>query len=851
MASFNLKKTLQILTPRMTILAAAYSLRSAVRTIRATNPGQRGLAFLRAVRAEMYKPARPDLPPYDSIPHTSRFQHLSQAEDGAVLIRTFRATLKVQPLRDNLLLIRARQDNDFPQPFSYGVEKPLEAYDAPPIDITQTDTVVRLNLGRLTLELGKETGQLDLFDVDGRALFQGKGIGWDEHGQLAWQVRFDPDSAFYGLGEKASELNHAGKRFELWNTDPGGYDQGDDPIYMSIPFFVALHGGTAAGLFFDNPYRTFLDMGATEPGLVEYRAVDGEFRLYVMVGSPAEVLAAYTEITGRMSLPPLWALGFHQSRWSYYPQQRVLDVASEFRRRRLPCDVIHLDIHYMDDYRCFTWDRRRFPQPRQMISRLHDQGFKVLSMIDPGIKVDPGYHVYDEGRENDYFITYPDGVPFTGPVWPGDCHFPDFTSPQVRQWWGDLYRPLLEDGIDAFWNDMNEIALIVQNQRQRWVPDIVRHDMEGHGASHARIHNVYGLEMVRASREGLDRLRPDQRTFVLSRSGWAGLQRYAAHWTGDNKSTWDHLRLSLAMVMNLGYSGVAFTGPDLGGFTGGPSPELYVRWLQAGVFTPFMRAHSMISSPDHEPWAFGEAAEAINRQYLELRYRLLPYLYTAVWQAARTGAPVMRALSFAFPRDETTHSLDDQFLCGDNLLVAPVLEEGKRYRDVYLPAGTWIDWWTGEQHVGAATITVEAPLDRLPLFVRGGAIIPLWPVQQYVGEREIHELTLRVFAAPGGERGFLYEDDGLSPNAHREENHRLSRFTVLVGDDGDAITVQREIVSGSYQPEYKQVRLEIVGLSAEPQVTTLKEGQILRSAWVDGEFVAEIDATGPFELSST
>ena len=849
MAGMNLIETLKILTPRMTTLAAVYSLRAAVRTVRSMHPDRRGLAFWQDVRAEMTRPARPPLPPCDSLPRTSSFQHLEQTDDGSILIRTSRSTLKFQPLSSNLVLLRARQDDNFPQPFSYGVAKSPEMFEPAPVSITQTDAAIRISLERCAFEVDKETGQLALLDPDGWVLFQGRGIGWSDQGQIGWQARFDPDSAFYGLGEKTSELNLAGKRFELWNTDPGGYDRGDDPIYMSIPFFVALHDGTAIGLFFDNSHRSFLDMEANEPGVVEYRAVDGEFRLYVMVGTPAEVLSTYTEITGRMSLPPLWVLGFHQSRWSYYPQQRVLEVAEEFRRRKLPCDVIHLDIHYMDDYRCFTWDGQRFPQPRLMIARLHEQGFKVLSMIDPGIKVDSGYHVYDEGRENGCFIAYPDGVPFTGPVWPGDCHFPDFTNPQVRQWWGDLYRPLLEDGIDAFWNDMNEIALIIQNQRNRWVPDIVRHDMEGRGASHARIHNVYGLQMVRASREGLDHLHPDRRTFILSRSGWAGLQRYAAHWTGDNKSTWDHLRLSLSMVLNLGYSGVAFTGPDLGGFTGGPSPELYARWLQAAVFVPFMRAHSMISSPDHEPWAFGEEVEAINRQYLELRYRLLPYLYTAVWQAAQTGVPIMRAMSFAYPDDTATYSLDDQFMCGDNLLVAPVLEEGAQEREVYLPAGTWIDWWTGEAHTGPVTLTVKTPLDRLPLFVQGGAIIPLWPVQQYVGEKNIDVLTLRVFTAPGGEPGVLYEDDGESPTADRTEDRRLSRFAVLTGESAGTMTIQREIVSGSYHPGYRQVRLEIFGLAAEPHVVTLDEGQVLNSAWVEGQFIVDIDATGPFELS--
>lgn len=846
MAGFNLINTLKILTPRMTALAGVYSVRAAVRTVRSTQPEKRGLSFWQAVRAEMNKPSRPSLPAFESFPHASRVQRVEQGESNIVTLETEKASIRLQVLTDNLVLIRARQDGSFPQPFSYGVAKPPDAFEPPAFTFEETDTTVRLATGRFTLEVNKADGHLALVDPGNWILFQGQGIGWDEQGRPGWQAHFDPDSAFYGLGEKPFELNHAGKRLELWNTDPGGYDRGDDPIYMSIPFFVAVHDGTATGLFFDNPYRTFLDMGARESGTVEYRAVDGEFRLYVMVGTPAEVLQTYTEITGRMTLPPLWVLGFHQSRWSYYPQQRVLNLGGEFRRRQIPCDVIHLDIHYMDDYRCFTWNQQRFPEPRQMINQLHQQGFKVLSMIDPGIKVDRGYSVYDEGIENNYFMNYPDGKPFTGPVWPGDCHFPDFTNPQVRQWWGELYQPLVADGIDAFWNDMNEIALIVQDQRNRWVPDIVRHDKEGRGATHAEIHNVYGLQMVRASREGLARLQPNRRPFVLSRSGWAGLQRYAAHWTGDNKSTWDHLHLAISMVINLGYSGVAFTGPDLGGFTGGPTPELYTRWMQVAVFTPFIRAHSMINSPDHEPWAFGEEVETINRKYLELRYQLLPYLYTAVWQATQTGAPVMRSLSFVYPADEKTISLDDQFLCGDAFLVAPILKEGATSREVYLPDGTWTDWWTGEPTSGPTTLRVDAPLDRLPLFVRGGAVIPLWPVQQYVGEQDIKELTLRVFAESSGGPSWLYEDDGLSPDYLKSENHRVYSFTVSKGRE--SVTIQRELISGQYDPGYQTIRLLINGLASAPQTITIDAGRVIETTWVDGICSVVIDAVGPFVL---
>jgi alpha-glucosidase len=601
-------------------------------------------------------------------------------------------------------------------------------------------------------------------------------------------------------------------------------------------------------LFFDNTFESAIDVGAIVPGTLEYRADGGELRLYVMTGTPQSVLERYTELTGRIQLPPLWVLGFHQSRWSYYPEARVMEIAREMRQRRLPCDVIHLDIHYMDGYRCFTWDKRHFPDPKRMLAALHEQGFKAISIIDPGIKIDPGYWVYKEADAANAFIRYPSGVRFTGPVWPGSCHFPDFADPQVRQWWGGLYRGLLDDGIDGFWNDMNEPALIAGRAGQT-VPVGVRHRKEGEMvATHAEIHNVYGLLMVRASTEGIGRLRPDRRPFVLSRSGWAGLQRYGAHWTGDNRSDWDHLRLSIQMVLSLGLSGIPIVGADVGGFTGGPTPELFARWIQVGAFTPFFRVHSMQGSPYQEPWAFGEEVEAIARQYIELRYRLLPYLYTAVWQAASTGCPVARPLAFVYPEDRNTTSLDDEYLWGDSFLVAPVIKPGAMGRPVYLPAGQWLDFWSGRPYEGGQIIEVEAPLEKLPLFVKAGSIVPLWPVQQYVGEQAIENLTLQVYWADGEHISLYYEDDGLSPDCARPENHRLSRLILRADDEGGQIV--REVVQGHYASSIRHITLDIIGLQHEPLWVKAQAGELLGQAWdaQDNRLLLTLEASGAFEV---
>ena len=831
MAGFSLRQALSIASSEMVRQGAAYPFRAAARVVRVKHPELRGPAYWMAVLAEVRRPKSPPRPPVESFTFLGPVQDVTMHPEG-VYVHSTHGTLRVRALAPDLVQLRYRPDGEFTPPFSYSVARPEE--DWPPVDlaVSEADEHITIDTGALRLVVERASGHLTLQDAQGCQIFEaGRGaVTHPESKQVIWQAQFPEETPFYGLGEKASGLNHAGRQFELWNQDPSGYTRGRDPIYMSVPFTMALVDGQAVGVFVDNSYRGWADFGTQTPGQFTYRAAGGELRVYLMAGSPARVLEKYTALTGRTRLPPLWAFGLHQSRWSYYPQERVLEIAKEFRERRLPCDVIHIDIHYMDGYRCFTWDRKRFPSLDRMADAMHDQGFRVLTMIDPGIKVDPGYTIYDQGVENDYFIEYPDGVRFTGPVWPGNCHFPDFTNPRVREWWGGLYKELLDSGIDAFWNDMNEPAIITGDPRLGQVPDMVQHDKEGLGATHDEIHNVYGLQMVRASVEGLQRLRPERRPLILSRSGWAGLQRYAIHWTGDNQSTWDHLALTIPMVANLGLSGIPITGPDTGGFTGGPTPELFARWMQMGAFTPFFRIHSMVGSPDQEPWAFGEEVEAISRKYLELRYRLLPYIYTAAWQAAQRGLPILRALAFEYPADKNTHNLDDQYLFGDGILVAPVLQEGGRERRVYLPGDdTWYDFWSGERHAGGQTVSVAAALDELPLFVRGGAVVPLWPVQQYVGEKAIDELELRAYLAPGEHISLLYEDDGVHPGYELPERHRLSQFVLEGRESGGRIV--RETVSGEFPLAYGTTRLVIVGLSAEPGEVRVAGADLLDQTW--------------------
>jgi alpha-glucosidase len=750
------------------------------------------------------------------------------------------ADVQITTLSPEIVRVRLRPNRQFPPPFSYALAREDAAWPGCDVSVEESPTAIVLCTSALSVEVNKADAAIRFRTPDGRALDADvEPMSWAGE-RVALSRALPADAHIYGFGEKALALDKRGLRTELYNFDCNGYGPGDDPLYMSIPFYMLLRDGAACGVFFDNSYRAWADVGASRPDVLRLEAEGGELRYYFFAGpTPAEVLRQHTELTGRMELPPLWTLGYHQNRWSYYPDARVREIAREFRERRIPCDAIHLDIHYMDGYRCFTWHPERFPDPPGLVRHLHERGFKVVGMVDPGIKVDRKCSVYKSGLERNVFCKYPDGTLFKGPVWPGLCCFPDFSDARAREWWGEQYKALLDVGLDGFWNDMNEPAIFGAGPET--MPDCVRFDWEGKGADFRKAHNTYGLLMVRASFEGLRRLRPDRRTLIISRSGWSGLQRYGSHWTGDNHTDWPSLANVIPMVLTLGLSGVAFTGPDTGGFSGSPSGELLTRWNQLSVFTPFFRNHTAVWTADQEPWVHGEPYESLNRAAIELRYQMLPYVYTAFWQCSQTGLPMMRPLFLAFPDDAATAGVQDQFMFGDSLLVAPVLEEGAVRRGVYLPAGRWHDFWNGQAHDGPATVEVDAPLHKLPLFARAGSVIPNWPVMQYVGEMKPNPLTLHVF--PGDGESLLYEDEG-DGWAHKEGMFRVSRFAMLSEGQGWTLRWSRE---GRYAPLYSQVEAVIHGLTSSPSVEV--DGRQVEAQWQDG--VARV-MTGVFdELSIT
>jgi alpha-glucosidase len=674
------------------------------------------------------------------------------------------------------------------------------------VDLVEEPARLVLRSDEIEVALAREPCRIEIRDRSGNVLSAddpGMGMGWDGREVRAWK-RIVENERFFGLGEKTGDLDKRGRRWEMWNTDDFAFETDADPLYASIPFFVGLRDGRAYGLFLNNSFRSTFNLGAGNHRYYSFSAEGGTLD-YFFVNGPeiARVVERYAGLTGRTPLPPRWALGYQQSRWSYHPRSEVLRLARTFRDKRIPADVLYLDIHYMDDYRVFTWDPERFPNPEGMLAELEAMGFQVVTIVDPGVKEDPEYGIAREGLTGKHFLRYPDGEVYVGSVWPGRSYFPDFSRAETRAWWGDQLAAWLDQGVDGIWNDMNEPAV--------WggtVPLEVVMDDEGRRSSQKRMHNLYGLLMARATREELLRHRPDERPFVLTRAAFAGIQRYAAIWTGDNVASWEHLELAIRMMIGLGISGVPVNGTDVGGFVGTPSPELFARWIQLGALSPFFRTHTTYGTPSQDPWSFGEDVERISREAIELRYRMMPYLYSLFWEAHRTGAPVLRPLFWHFQDDSAAYDRrwQHQFLVGDRLLAAPVTREGARLQEVYLPAGQWLELATATVHHGGRKVVVEAPLDRLPLFLRAGAIVPMEPLRQHLGESPADTLILEVF--PGGEPGeaILYEDDGVSL-AYEAGAYRLTRFRASPGEEG--LTIVRTVEHDLYDrpPRLLEIRL--------------------------------------------
>ncbi len=726
--------------------------------------------------------------------------------------------LQVTVLAANLLRVRLTPMADWLPRRSWAVTLPDADWPAVDFQVQETETTVEIVTQQLQLRVDRHPCRLGCFDRAGRPLAQDGGLGmaWrDPMGAaavVAWK-QIQPGEHFYGFGERTRLLDKLAERQTNWTVDALDYDSLTDEMYQAIPFFMVLRPQVGYGIFLNTTCWSQFDLGAEQPGLWRMESHSCELDYYLVYGpTPAELLHTYTQLTGRMPLPPRWSLGYHQCRWSYDSEAVVQELAVEFRRRQIPCDVIHLDIDYMRGYRVFTWSPQRFPQPAKLMHDLAAEGFKVVTIVDPGVKYEPeaDYEVFDQGLTEDYFVRKTDGALFHGYVWPDKAVFPDFMRAAVRQWWGDLQRRLTDVGVAGIWNDMNEPAIADRpfgdGGQHIWFPLDTPQGEAQERTTHAETHNLYGQMMAQASYEGWRRLRPQVRPFVLTRSGYAGIQRWSSVWMGDNQALWEHLELSLPMLCNMGLSGVGFVGCDIGGFAGNASAELYVRWMQVGMLYPLMRVHSALSTQQHEPWVYGDRVEQICRDYIELRYRLLPYLYTLFWEAATTGAPILRPLLYHFPDDPHTYSLYDQVFLGPSLMAAPVYRPGVNHRAVYLPEGTWYDWWSGQRFVGPTHILAHAPLERLPLYVQAGAVIPLAPVMQYVDQQPLTELQLRVW--PGTGAWTLYEDDGQTFDY---QTGAWATTTYGVTTAGETTTLDIQARQGNWTPTPRTLVVELVG----------------------------------------
>lgn len=641
--------------------------------------------------------------------------------------------------------------------------------------------------GDFTVTVQTQCFAIQVQDAQGRCVIEAFRLSRTNHGGSSMKFNKAAQAHYYGLGESAGYLDKQGESYTMWNSDVYAPHVPEmESLYISIPLLLQFDGNVASGLFLDNPGKSRFDM-RTHRDAVEVSTETGGVDVYVMAGPTLkDVISRYTELTGRIPMPPKWAIGYHQSRYSYMNQEEVLDVAHTFRKKSIPLDAIYLDVHYMDGYRVFTFDHDRFPDPKAMIAALREMGVRIVPIVDPGVKQDIGYSMYREGVEGDLFCKSLEGEIFIGDVWPGPSAFPDFSDDRVGAWWAEHQKFYIDFGVSGIWNDMNEPAVF--NDIKTMDPQIL-HRNNGHPKSHRELHNLYGLWMTRATYQGLLAHMQGERPFVVTRAAYSGVQRYAAVWTGDNRSFWEHMAMAMPMVLNMGMSGVAMAGPDVGGFAHHTSPELLVRWVQMGAFFPFFRNHSALGTVRQEPWAFGADVESILRRYIMLRYRLMPYLYCVFHEAAVTGLPIVRPLVLEYPADPATYNLCDQFLVGRDLLVAPVYRPGQTYRMVYLPAGTWVNYWTEERLSGGSYVVVAADLDTLPLFVRAGAVIPEGPVQQFAYEPTPDD-TLIFHVYPKGfgeiEEFVLYEDDGHSRDY---ESGQYNEIRLAVVETQTAITV--------------------------------------------------------------
>jgi alpha-glucosidase len=753
---------------------------------------------------------------------------------NTIHIETEHETAAVTVFSAQVLRVRIYRKGREQKDFSYAV---IAQPQVTKFDIKESEDTIHLYTGSVTLVIQKSPLRFSFLDHLGNVLNEDDpafGTGWIGQ-EVTTYKRLQKDERFIGLGEKTGNLDRRGSAYTNWNTDKFAYAPDHDPLYMTIPFYIGIHSGLQYGIFFDNTHKSKFNFGASNDRFSCFGAEDGEMNYYLIYGETvAGIIANYTWLTGRIEMPPIWSLGTQQCRYSYYPDTEVVNTARTFREKKIPADMIYLDIHYMDAYKVFTFHPERFPTPNAMVKELYSMGFHTAVILDPGIKVEKGYKPYEEGVKQNYFVKYPDGENYAGEVWPGWSHFPDYTHEAVRAWWGEHVRFYTDMGIDALWNDMNEPAAWGQS-----LPDLIEFHNEGEKTTHKQARNLYGMQMARSTYEGAKKALKGNRPFILNRAGYSGVQRYTATWSGDNIADSEHMLCGVRLVSSLGLSGVPFSGVDVGGFAGEASPDLFVKWMVLGVFSPMFRFHSMINSKDAEPWAFGEEAEEISRHYISLRYRLMPYIYSTFYESTQSGMPISRSLVIGHAHDAKIYEsrYQNQYLFGGAFLIPPVAG-GQEFVKVYLPGEKWYDLHTGEG-VKSGEHIAEVRKERFPIYIKGSSIIPMQSLVQNLSEEPEATLEIHLYHGVNDNSFEYYEDDGETYGYTEGQSYKR-----LISYHPVDRRLHFSHSHGGYKTHFKKIRVYFHGFGDMRQLWVNAEKTTMQIG--DYQFIPPVSSFDPF-----
>ncbi len=729
---------------------------------------------------------------------------------GGIEGKTATAIFDVHAYSDNIFRVRVSK-NEALNDFSYALQdNKIPAFEN--AVITDKGNIIEIATSAIIVEVEKapsfrvtfKNNQGEVINED----FPGEGFGTTFIGdKVSVYKKLQEDERFVGLGEVLGNLDKRGSGFILNNTDTYKYGDPRLPMYVSVPFYIGIHHKQVYGLFFTNSYKTFFNFELSTPEFSSINAEGGDADYFFFYDqSVGKIIEHYTSITGRMPLPPLWSLGYHQSRCSYYPQENVKILAETFRRKQIPIDCIVLDADYLQDYEPFRINKSRFPDLPGLAAGLKKLNIEITASVNPGIKIDTTYFAHHDGLKQDIFVKYSDGSLFVSDIAPSTNHFPDFTNPKARDWWIEKMKFLPENGIHGYWNDMNEPAV-----GGSYLPDNLLFDFDGRKANALEAKNVFGMQMARSSFESAMKFGEGRRPFILTRSGFAGVQRYSAVWTGDNTATDEFLLGGVLLNNQMGLSGIPFVGPDLGGYIGDGTKELFIKWMEVGVFSPYLRNHKGFFTTANEPWSYGEEAEAIAKTYIGFRYRLMPYIYSAFYEASTTGMPVARSLCLDYPFEEKVYNnlFQYQFLFGDAVLVVPVTSK-ENIKKTWLPAGEWYDLFTDEVIAGDKVWFQEIPVYQIPIYVKASAILPLQSLVQSTKDKPSDTLFVHIFNGNLKNSWLYYEDAG---DGFDYQKGNFCKRNIEFNPSTNQIIFGKQ--EGDFSSEFKKLKVILHGFNEE------------------------------------